>query len=610
MGVTLLVLAADQGGYFATSWGWTALGLLSAAAVVASLGRPAALSWPELAMLGALAGLCAWSALSATWASASVVVPEVERSMLYLVAAATLAIVARRDGLTQVAGGTLAAVAVIAAYSLATRLIPDRLGVYDPIATYRLSQPMGYWNALGLFAAIGALLALGLVARADARGVSAVSAAVIPLLVLTIYFTFSRGAWLVLAIGLAVAIALDRHRAGFATVALALSLPAGGVVLIASRSAALTTQRHSLAQAAHDGHRLIAWTALLVAVSAALGWVVRPLREVALSRTARTTLLVATLVGAATLLVAIAVRPGAPASLARRAYSEFSSSAPEPNGKLTRRLFSVSGHGRKPAWKVAIDMARTHPLRGFGAGTYESSWLRNRKVGIKIVDAHNVYLETLAELGAVGLGLLLVLLLTPLVLVRRVRREPLAPAVTAAYVAFLVHAVIDWDWEVPAVTLAGIFCAFALAAAARGREEASVMPTPRALVLGLATAFAALAVFAQLGNSAVSAGQDSISAGRWSQAERQASKARRWAPWSADPWVVTGEARLGAGDLAGAGAAFRTAIAKSPGDWHSWYELALASTDGGRRRALTRAARLNPLSPEIAGLASVPVVAP
>ena len=115
---------------------------------------------------------------------------------------------------------------------------------------------------------------------------------------------------------------------------------------------------------------------------------------------------------------------------------------------------------------------------------------------------------------------------------------------------------------------------------------------------------------AQLGNSALSAGQDDITAGRWPQAERQASKARRWQPWSADPWVVTGEARLGAGNPAGARVAFRQAIAKEPDDWHNWYELALVARSAERRRAVARAKELNPLSSEVAGLESAGPLAP
>ena len=107
---------------------------------------------------------------------------------------------------------------------------PDRLGQFDPTAGYRLSAPVGYWNALGILAVLGIILAFGLVFRA--RPVPGVLAAV-SLLVLfpTVYFTYSRGAWLALAAGMAVALALDPRRLqlGFVGVVLGIS-PAVAVV--------------------------------------------------------------------------------------------------------------------------------------------------------------------------------------------------------------------------------------------------------------------------------------------------------------------------------------------------------------------------------------------
>jgi hypothetical protein len=69
--------------------------------------------------------------------------------------------------------------------------------------------------------------------------------------------------------------------------------------------------------------------------------------------------------------------------------------------------------------------------------------------------------ETLAELGVVGLAILLVALLPPLWAGVRRRVHPMAAPVTAAYVAFLVHAGGDWTWQLPAVGLAGLACAAA-----------------------------------------------------------------------------------------------------------------------------------------------------
>ena len=94
-----------------------------------------------------------------------------------------------------VLGATLVAIFLAAGYGLLTRLFPERLGVYDAVAAYRLEEPLTYWNALGVFAGMGALLALGFTARGRSLVVRALAGATLPLFFATIYFTFSRGAW-------------------------------------------------------------------------------------------------------------------------------------------------------------------------------------------------------------------------------------------------------------------------------------------------------------------------------------------------------------------------------------------------------------------------------
>jgi len=380
--VTVGVLAADQGGYFATSWGWAALGLLIVAAVTVSLGPTSVVTRPTLVMLGGLAALVLWSALSITWSTPTAAMPEVERTALYLVAALAVSLLAGRGSLAPLVGGVLTAITLIAVYSLATRLLPDRLGVFDPVATYRLSEPVGYWNALGLLAALGALLAIGLAARAESVAASVLAAATLPVLASTIYFTFSRGSWAALFVGLLVGTAFDRRFTAFATVVLTLSIPAAIAVLLASKSRALTTEGQSLSQAAHDGHRLIPFVILLTVVSAALGWAVRPIRGFALPRIVRRALLAAVLGAVVALLVALALRPYAPGSEAHRLYAQFNGANPAtPNGDLTSRLFSLSSNGRvdqhaASAWCSCITASRRRPST---STSRRSSPLRRRR---------------------------------------------------------------------------------------------------------------------------------------------------------------------------------------------------------------------------------------
>jgi hypothetical protein len=52
----------------------------------------------------------------------------------------------------------------------------------------------------------------------------------------------------------------------------------------------------------------------------------------------------------------------------------------------------------------------------------------------------------------------------------------------ATYTAFLIHAGLDWDWEMPAVIVAGLCCGAAAAAADLGPER-PLGRTARAAVL-------------------------------------------------------------------------------------------------------------------------------
>jgi hypothetical protein len=115
------------------------------------------------------------------------------------------------------------------------------------------------------------------------------------------------------------------------------------------------------------------------------------------------------------------------------------------------------------------------------------------------LDAHSLYLETLAELGPIGLCLLAAFLLYPLRRTVAHRSLPCVPAAAGATIAFLVHAGLDWDWEMPAVVVAGLACAAVVGFVEpeRGDDESSptlpVAPRAAALAAALLAGAAAIA---------------------------------------------------------------------------------------------------------------------
>jgi hypothetical protein len=592
-------LCVSNGGFFPVSWGWGALAGLWAATVALLVGPRLSLSRTELLYVIALVALTVWTFLSALWApSATHPVLEGERALVLVGAvAAALALGGRRSP-RPLLGGVTGALAIVCAYALGTRLLPGRYAPFDPT---RLSAPVGYWNGLGLASAVGAQLAFGFAARGRAAWVRLVSAALLLVFLPTLYFTYSRGSWLALGIGLVVSLTLGpRLLESMAALATFAALPALAVV-VASRREGLTDQTASLSAATHDGHRMAGWLAVLVVAQLVVALAYAAVRRRVVVPHAVRAAFAALAVGAMLLGAALAfAHYGSPWHLAHRGYTSFTASPAAGGGDLNSRLFSLSGNGRWQLWQVAWSDARAHPILGSGAGTYEAVWNRERPVADTVRDAHNLYLETLAELGIVGAFLLALLLLTPLVAAARARHHPLVPAALGAYVAYLAHATVDWDWELTGVTIAALLVGLACI---RAEPIAAVttVPSRASFTLAVATALAGVvAVVTLAGNTASSAADNAIARSDWSAAARHARSATRWAPWSSRGWQQLGEAELGLHQAARARADLHTALDKDPDNWAIWFDLALASRGAARRDALQEARRLNPLSPEIA----------
>ena len=599
----VVLIAAENGGYYATTWNWATIVIAWVAATVLLVRERVTVGRLELLTIGALFAFAGWTAVSTLWTvSLPATILEVQRDVVYPVGVLAAAAVFDRRSARRLLGAILTAITLVAWYALATRVFPDRVASFDAFGGYRLFRPIGYWNGLGLFAAMGMLLALGFADRARHPGTRLLAAASFVVLAPTAYFTYSRGAWVALAIGLTAAIALDHRRLRLITTALVVA-PAPIVgVLYASRQRGLTRLDSSLGQATHDGHRL---ALLLVALAFAAGalslaqgrieaLVVVPRRV----RTGYVAALILMLVGG---MFFVAGRYGSPETLARKGWTQFTTVAPSGGGEnLNARLFSASGSGRTIMWRIAWRAARAHPVAGTGGGTYEIWYLNHRTTAFKVRDAHSLYLEVLAETGPIGLATLLVALLAPLVAAIRARGRSMTPVAAGAYIAFLVHAGVDWDWELSAVTLAGLLCGAAVLIAGRNDKDGVGLDWFRYVLAGLSAVTAILAIVALLGNIPAARAGQAVRATDWVKARSEARKAIRWAPWSADGWRRLGQAELGLQHPGAARRDLETAIRKDPQNWDRWFDLALATSGAEQRRAIEHSLALNPHSPEIA----------
>ena len=130
--------------------------------------------------------------------------------------------------------------------------------------------------------------------------------------------------------------------------------------------------------------------------------------------------------------------------------------------------FGTLKSNRYAYWDVALRAFASEPLRGVGAGGWAVWWLRDRTINDFAQDAHSLPLQTMAELGVVGLALLAAFLAGIGLSARgALRRAPaLAAGPIAGFVTYVAHAPLDWDWQMPAVTLVAVVLAGALVALA------------------------------------------------------------------------------------------------------------------------------------------------
>lgn len=603
LGCALIVGAAfANGGYFAGSWGWLTLASAWAAGLTLLLTARVSISRTGVVWLGAWTAFCAWIALSGIWSiSPTLTSLEAERDIVYLAAAlASLVLAARSPG--GLVRGVWAAITIVSGYSLLTRLLPQQLGVFDATAGNRLTEPIGYWNSLGLFAAMGLLLAFGLVSH-DRHRISRILAAAstVPLAG-TLYFTFSRGGWLALGIGAIAMLGIDWRRLQL-LLAICLIAPwAALTVLVSSRSSALTSSTDTLAAMSHDGHRVLLMALLMTIVAGAAGLAftviegrVHPLPEA--RRLTGAILLGAT----AVVVLAGFVRYGSPITLTERGWHDFSHAPTSTSGStnLNSRLFHLYGSGRVAQWRVAWRETKAHPVLGSGAGTYEVYWNRYRTSSGQIRNVHNLYLETLATVGPPGLLLLAATLALPFAALRRRRTTPFVAGVLGAYAAYLAHAIVDWDWQITSVTLVPVLLGATLLTH-RDQNAGAITNQARTWLIVASVMLGVASIYTIAEQLALSRAATDAAHGKWSAAEHSTNRAAELAPWSSQPWQALGEAQLGARQFSAARVSIYKALGKDKRDWSLWYDLAKLTNGRTRVNAMNHALALNPRSPEMA----------
>ncbi len=384
-----------------------------------------------------LALLAGWLALSISWS----VLPDrswetANRALVYLLFAALgLSLATRRR---ELALGLMALLGALVVWSLAGKVLPF-LYDYGPPGVGRLRGPVGLWNQLALLTDFALVLALW---RRRLEGALLAYAALAALLL-----TYSRGGLLTAVLLVAAWFALEGERLESARTLLSGALPAAAVVGIAFALPGITSDGQSSHVRWRDG---LIFGALLVAGAVATVL----LRRVPLPRVSRQVLVTA----------------GAAVVVALAAVVVFKGGGSGSVGNGGGRLGNTSSNFRFVWWRQALDGWQHHRLAGTGAGSFELTNLRYRLTYLdKTIEPHNLPLQFLTEAGLVGL---LLFVLTCGSLMRPLWRRPHGHELALALVfpAYLVHGLVDVDWDFAAVSAPAFLVAGALASSApRGK---------------------------------------------------------------------------------------------------------------------------------------------
>ena len=579
--------------------------------------------------VGLLLGFAVWCGLSLLWS----VAPErtwgqVNRAISYalvVVLAVALASSLPR-AIERVAYGWLLVALVCALYAIAGKIMPgvEILGIdfnHAAIAS-RLRAPLEYWNALGLVMVLAIPIALRLTTdttRHDAVRLAALAA--LFLLFVVMCMTYSRGGILACLTAIVTVTVLGGQRLrGMAVFGLTvvLSIPVLG---LAFNRPALKGINVPLDERVPDGIVLgLVFAGCLIALLIA-GWGMLQAEERTPWSEERTQLVWRGLGATAAILAVLTIggilsAPDGPGGWADRAWEKFSQTSRDEVSNPARLVSSNSGN-RWVWWEEAAGAWSDKPLHGWGAGSFPVTHRMYRDVELGVQQPHNMPLQFLAETGVVGtllvsgaIGILLFCALDRLRAMAGGRERDIAVALFAGATAWLVHGLVDWDWDIPAVTVPVLLFLGVLAATPWQPRRTVVLVRSatgtRSLALALACVCAGLVIVSaglpmladQKASSAQAVSADA-SDGELQDAAAQADLAARLDPTAVRPLLASAAIAEGRGRLLDARGFLLDAVDRQPYSSAAWFrllELALKTADRpGAKAAAKRLLELDPI---------------
>jgi hypothetical protein len=609
-----LALFAGDGSSYAALAGIGTAALVAAAAALA-LGFWGVLPWPELdwagkALVLILAAFVVWNGVSVLWS----ITPDrsweyFNRGFVYL-AFAVLGLflgAALPQPARSVAALLTVLVAAAIAWALLGKVVPDLFP--DGARIARLRDPIGYWNGLALVAAVALPLGLWFAVRREHTRVLRMAGAVLLFLAtVTLLLTYSRGGVVVALVAVAVFIATCPERVE-SVAALVISLPAAiAIAAWGFSEPSLVADQQPYDDRLRAG---VVFGTLLVLGGIAVGAAAYVLvgREARLRPRFRWRLTGARLVAGAAvaLLVAVlAASGGHPVDWVRDGAREFTNPV-STAGTEPGRLGSFSSNSRWTWWEETWTIFRDDLVGGAGAGTFAVARRPIRDNTTIALEPHNIALQFLAETGVVGFllfgGAVATAAFGVVFSLRRLdgTERAAAQALGVAPLAYLLHALIDYDWDFVALTGPVMLVLGVLLAAGH-----SSRPRRRYVLATIGTVLAAAALIFSLvspwlASRSVTAAYEAIDRGDVDEALDDSRRARTLNPLSIQPLLATAAAEEARGDERAALERYVEAVELQPENWRPWYELGQFELLTGRReraiRHLRRARELDPLGP-------------
>jgi hypothetical protein len=609
-------LGFNAGGFFpgAVAYATVVMAVLLVVAIML-VSEPLTGSPPALlGALGAIFGFAVLTLLSGSWShSWSRAIIEFDRVLFYALVLGFFGMLRRREGALEwgLRGFVVGAI-VICVVAWITRVAPDVWPISADIKPQRLSFPLTYWNALGLFTAIAATALLHF-SSADRQGraIRVGAAALFPLFASVLLLTFSRSSLALAPLAIVVYLVLARPKR-FPSALLALAVPAAVAVVASLDAHTVSSARYTTDAGISQGHHLALIVLICMAVAGLIRFIALALDtrldawtppRIPLSRALAA-------VGAAVLiLLVVGLAAGAPHKISTKWGHFVHENSVGHSENPSARLGSVGNDGRIPQWHAAIDAFDEEPLLGKGAGTYVNQWLRHRPYDFTVINAHSLYVEVMGELGIVGLLLIVVLMLAFLVgAARRLRgtERHVYSAFIAMAVIWMVHAGIDWDWQMPAVTLwlfalGGIALSRPVALQPEAGSEVVVGRVPRLVAALCVGVLAITPIVVALSQVRLESALTAFDANECPAAIRSSLDSLSTLGVRPEPYEIIGycDARYGEDQLAEK--AMLSAISRDPENWEMHYGLALVRAAAGKdpMPELLETRRLNPREPMV-----------